>query len=141
MATRHWLNDSIWMQPHPGVSSAALRELVENAMVSATPRLGDRMEGQPKGYAVGARVLLKVFNEGGIPITERAVTVTGLTVRQLGKLTRRDLVGCGPPCHTWRDVQRILGFFERRTIRSNERVTIVRFAYHRRGTTHGTAKP
>lgn len=137
----HSPNDLIWMQPYPGISSADLRELVENAKITATPRLGVRTSAHSRGYAIGADVTLRVFNETGLLITERSVIITQLIVRQLGKLRRPDLAGCGPAYRTWRDVQRVLGFFERRTVKSSELVTIVRFAYHQRRTPHGTAKP
>ena len=119
----------IWLQPHPWTSLTELCESLENRTITATPRLGVRDEHHPKGYRIGQRTRLKLFDREKQLILSAEVVITELSVQPLKKLKPNDLETCGPSCRTWREVHKILGFFERRVIHSRESVTVVRFAY------------
>lgn len=126
----------IWMQPHPWTTVEALRELIERRDITVTPRLGVRDKRNPKGYAIGERVMLRLLAPldsfevtGTREVLSVPVEITGLVVRQLSALTAEDLMGCEPGCRDWKSVQRTLRFFARRELPGDTMVTVVRFAY------------
>lgn len=126
----HGGDTELWFREHPWTTTAELARLLCSRGLTATPRLGARDEGHPKGYTVGQRITAKLLSIAGeTEIIAVEVEVTGLVSRPLQDLTAEDLAGCGPTLTNAEEVSRMLGYFDQRSIQPDETVTVIRFAY------------
>lgn len=129
MANTTVVNGEIWMQPHPRLTLAELRKLIEERTIVATPRLGARDANHSKGYVIGQEAWLILKNEEGREELRRRIKITGLGIRQLMDFSPLSLAGCGDAHQNWQSIRQTLEFFERRVIHPQETATIVRFKY------------
>lgn len=126
----HEGHTEIWLQETPWYETPELVRLVRLGLLAATPRLGARDARHPKGYALGQRMTVVVFNAArNQRLAGRPVTITAILTRPLARLTPADLDGCGPMFRRWQNVGRVLGHFEGRRIEETEDITIIAFAY------------
>lgn len=123
------VGNEIWLQPHPWLTLAELRRLIEEQGITATPRLGGRDHTHPKGYNIGQQTWLVLKDETGREQRRERIEITGLDLRPLANFDALSLWGCGFSYQSWLDIQHVLIFFEKRPIRPDETVTIVRFDY------------
>ena len=139
MAGLKAVGSELWFRPHPWALLAELTELIKNRCLTATPRLGIRDGAHPKGYDIGQKTDLKLFNYEDEPVLVESVEVTDLLFKPMDKLIRPDLRGCEPSCQSWRTTRNILSFFEQRALHPGEWSTIVRFAYLNQRSTYDRA--
>ena len=118
----------IWLRPSPGISFSVLSTLIDIRTMTATPRLGARNGGHPKGYKPGQVVSLRVFDEKNVERLQRSVRVEAVTIRPLQELTPQDLHDT-VLYHSWQDAQRDFSFFEKRPVAPNEDASIIEFSY------------
>lgn len=123
------LTPEIWLQPHPWTALFELEHLLRKRIVTATPRAETRDASHPKGYEAGQSAVLRLFDASGQECFAAAIRITNVVIRRLADVSKADLACCGSHYQTWRDVLRVLSFFEQRWLNPNEKVTIVHFEY------------
>ena len=124
----HKDHPEIWLRPSPSLPLEVLLRLIESRIITATPRLGARTSGHPKGYSAGQVITMRVLDSAGVEIVSHQVLVNDVIVKPLEQYTAADLV------HTysysdWKDVQRELSFFEKREVADTEDMSIIEFSY------------
>lgn len=123
------LSTEIWLRPHPWATLSELEHLLAKKIITATPRAGTRDAGHPKGYQAGQSAFLRLLDASGQAYFAAPIRITNVAIRRLKDISKADLAGCGPCYRTWRDVLRVLNFFEKRWLEPEETITVVRFEY------------
>ncbi len=121
-------NPELWFRPCSGISLQDLYALFANGSVVATIRLGARNDLHEKGYVPGEVALVRLLDAAGTEYLQRSVRIEAIGIKQLQQVSRADLRGT---ClfASIEEVQRELAIFEKRPVRRNELVSIIRFSY------------
>jgi hypothetical protein len=126
----HRENPELWFRPSPVLPLQALSEFIDIEMLRATPRLGKRDGGHPKGYIPGTRATLRLFDALGQERLVRPVLITDVISRPLRDLTASHLRNILYSTD-WRVVLNHLSFLEGRLIDPSEVVSVVEFSYRK----------
>ena len=118
----------LWFRPSPKVPLAVLSELITRRCITATPRLGARNDGHPKGYTQGETAVLRVFDDANTERLSRSIRIEAVIVRPLRQLMSIDLRNTFS-YRNWEEVQRELSFFEKRSVEDCEDASIIEFSY------------
>ena len=128
MGNCHIGHPEIWFRPSPRLPLQVLLRLVQGKSLTATPRLGARNDAHPKGYVPGETAILRVLDSVDIERFSTSVCITEVVIRPVRNLTA-DLLQEVIPYQDWTEVQRELSLFEKRPVRDDEQVSVVRFSY------------
>lgn len=114
------------------------RRLIGDGKITAAVRPGDRRFPHPKGTKEGSTATIRILAKPGseetgiMPVFDglrRRVRVDKILVKEISKLTQRELAGCAPDSRDAGSVIYHLGLIYDREFTPSDTVTVYYFTY------------
>jgi shikimate dehydrogenase len=124
----HAVYPELWFRPSPFLPFSVLYARIASAELTASLRMGKRDGTHAKGYVPGQRVTLRVFDDGDHEVLTRQIRISAIETLRLSELGCREITTL--QLYTNADTLRDeLSFFEKRSVREDEDITIVSYTY------------